>query len=53
MNNHGLGTPEKEKNCEREYPLVVDIIKSRVSLEKQLAEKGAIIDFFLNKKVQN
>ena len=53
VNNHGLGTPEKEKKCEREYPLVVDILKSRVSLEKQLAEKGAIIDFFLNKKVQN
>ena len=31
---------EKEKESEREYPLVVELLKSRVStLEKQLAEK--------------
>ena len=50
--NHCVGTPEKEK--EREYPLVEELLKSRVStLEKQLAEKNSIIDFLLNQKVQN
>ena len=50
--NHCVGTPEKEN--EREYPLVVELLKSRVStLEKQLTEKDAIIDFLLNQKVQN
>ena len=45
VNNHSVGTPEKEKESEREYPLVVELLKSRVStLIKQLAEKGAIID---------
>ena len=54
VNNHSVGTPEKEKESEREYPLVVELLKSRVStLEKQLAEKDAIIDFLLNQKVQN
>ena len=54
VNNHSVGTPEKEKEREREYPLVVELLKSRVStLEKQLAEKDAIIDFLLNQKVQN
>ena len=39
---------------EREYPLVVELLKRRaLTLEKQLAEKGAIIDFLLNQKVQN
>ena len=53
-NNHSVGTPEKEKENEREHPLVVELLKSRVSaLEKQLAEKGAIIDLLLNQKVQN
>ena len=52
VNNHSVGTPEKES--EREYPLIVELLKSRVStLEKQLAEKDAIIDFLLNQKVQN
>ena len=54
VNNHSVGTPEKEKESEREYPLVVELLQSRVStLEKQLADKGAIIDFLLNQKVQN
>ena len=54
VNNHCVGTPEKEKESEREYPLVVELWKSRVSaLEKQLAEKGSIIDFLLNQKVQS
>ena len=36
------------------FPLFVELLKSRVStLEKQLAEKDAIIDFLLNQKVQN
>ena len=46
VNNHSVGTPEKEKESES--------LKSRVStLEKQLAEKDAIIDFLLNQKVEN
>ena len=54
VNNHSAGTPEKEKESETEYSLVVELLKSRVwTLEKQLAEKGAIIDFLLNQKVQN
>ena len=54
VNNHSVGNPEKEKESEREYPLVVELLKSTVStLEKQLAEKDAIIDFLLNQKVQN
>ena len=54
VNNHSVGIPEKEKESEREYPLVVELLRSRIStLEKQLAEKGAIIDFLLNQKVQN
>ena len=54
VNNHSVGTPEKEQESEREYPLVVELLKSRVStLEKQLTEKGAIIDFLLNQKVRN
>ena len=48
VNNHSVGTRE----CR--YPSVVELLKSRVSkLEKQLAEKYAIIDFLLNQKVQN
>ena len=32
----------------------MELLKSRITtLEKQLAEKGAIIDFLLNQKVQN
>ena len=39
---------------EREYPLVVELLKRRaLTLEKQLADKGAIIDFLLNQKIQN
>ena len=54
MNNHSVDTLEKEKESEREYPLVVELLKSRVStLEKQLAEKGAVIDFLLNQKIQS
>ena len=54
VNSHSVGTPEKEKESEREYPLVVELLKSRAStLEKQLAEKEYIIDFRLNQKVQN
>ena len=54
VNNHSVDTLEKEKESEREYPLVVELLKSRVStLEKQLAEKGAIIDFLLNQKIQS
>ena len=54
VNNHSVDTLEKEKESEREYPLVEELLKSRVStLEKQLAEKGAIIDFLLNQKVQS
>ena len=54
MNNHSVYTLEKEKESEREYPLVLELLKSRVStLEKQLAEKGAIIDFLLNRKVRS
>ena len=54
VNNHSVGTPEKEKESEREYLLVVELLKSGVStLEKQLAEKDAIIDFLLNQKVQH
>ena len=54
VNNHSAGTPEKEKESETEYPLVVELLKNRVStLEKQLAEKGAIIDFLLNRKVRS
>ena len=53
-NNHSVGNTEKEKESEREYPLVVKLLKSTVStLEKQLAEKDAIIYFLLNQKVQN
>ena len=53
VNNHIVGTPEREKESEREYCGIIKI-KSRVStLEKQLAEKDAIIDFLLNQKVQN
>ena len=54
VNNHSVDTLEKEKESEREYPLVEELLKSRVStLEKQLAEKGAIIDFLLNQKVRS
>ena len=54
MNNHSVYTLEKEKESEREYPLVLELLKSRVStLEKQLAEKGAIIDFLVNQKIQS
>ena len=54
VNSYSVGTPEKGKQSEREYLLVVELLKSRVStLEKQLAEKDAIIDFLLNQKVQN
>ena len=54
VNNHSLGTPEKGKESEREYPLVVELLKSRESTsEKKLAEKDAIIDFLLNQKVHN
>ena len=54
VNNHSAGTPEKEKESETEYSLVVESLKSRVStLGKQLAGKDAIIDFLLNQKVQN
>ena len=53
VNNHRVGTSEREKESEREYCGIIKI-KSRVSiLEKQLAEKDAIIDFLLNQKVQN
>ena len=53
-NNHSIGTLEKEKESGREYPLVVELLKSSAStLEKQLVEKGAIIGFLLNQKVQN
>ena len=42
------------QKSKREYPLVVELLKSRVSiLGKQLVEKGAIIDLLLNQKVQN
>ena len=52
VSNHSVGAPEKEK--EREYVLVVGLLKSRVStLEKRLAKKDAIIDFLLHQKVQN
>ena len=35
VNNHGVGNPEKEKESERKYPLVVELLKSKVStLEK-------------------
>ena len=53
VNNHSVGTPDKEKESEREYLLFVELLKSRVSTEKQLAEKGGIIDFLLNQKVQS
>ena len=54
VNNHIVATPEKEKESERQYPLVVELLKSIVStLEKQLAKKGAVINFLLNQKVQN
>ena len=54
INNHSAGTPEKEKESKMQYPLVVELLKSRVSrLEKQLAEQDAIIDFLLNQGVQN
>ena len=49
VNNHSVGTPEKEKESEKENQSVAELLKSRVlTLEKQLAEKGAIIDFLLN-----
>ena len=49
VNNHSVGTPEKEKENEREYLLVVELSNSKISrAEKQLAEKDAIIDFLLN-----
>ena len=54
VNNYSVGIPEKEKESEREYPLVVELLKSRIlTLQKQMVEKGAIIDFLLNQKVQN
>ena len=54
VNNYSVGTPEKEIESERKYPLLEELLKSRVwTLEKQLAEKGAIIDFLLKQKVQN
>ena len=54
VNSHRVGTPEKEKEIEREYLLVAELLKTRVlTLEKQLAEKDAVIDFFLNQRVQN
>ena len=54
VNNHSVSTPAKKKESEREYPLVAELLKSRVStLEKQLAEKDAIIEFLLNQKAQN
>ena len=54
INNHSVGTPEKEKESKMQYPLVVELLKGRVSkLEKQLAEQDAIIDFLLNQEVQN
>ena len=50
--NHSVETPEIEKESEREYLLVVELLKSRVTtLEKQLTEKGVIIDLLLNQKV--
>ena len=52
VNNHRLGTPEKEKRVFVSCGIITRV--TRVSaLEKQLAEKGAIIDFLLNQKVQN
>ena len=46
--------PEYEKESERVYPLVVELLKRRLSiLEKETVEKDAIIDFLLTKKVQN
>ena len=49
VTNHSVGTPEKEKESEKEHQLVAELLKSRVlTLEKQLAEKGAIIDLLLN-----
>ena len=49
VNNHSVGTPEKEKESEREYPFVVELLNSKISRpEKKLAEKNAIIDFLLN-----
>ena len=54
VNNHSVSTAVKKKESEREYPLVAELLKSRVStLEKQLAEKDAIIEFLLNQKAQN
>ena len=54
VNNHSVSTPAKKKERERENPLVAELLKSRVStLEKQLAEKDAIIEFLLNQKAQN
>ena len=54
VNNHSVSTPAKKKESEREYPLVAELLKSRVSiLEKQLAVKDAIIDFLLCQNVQN
>ena len=51
VNNYRVGTPEKEKESEREYSLVMELL-TLSTLEKQLAEKGAIIDFLLNQKIQ-
>ena len=52
VNSYSVGTPEKGKESERKYLLVVELLKRRVStLEKQLAEKDAIIRFILNQKV--
>ena len=49
-----MGMPDKEKESEREYLLFVELSKNRIlTLEKQLAEKDAIIDFLLNQKAQN
>ena len=54
VNNHSVGMPDKEKESEREYLLFVELSKNRIlTLEKQLAEKDAIIDFLLNQKAQN
>ena len=54
VNNHSVGTPDKEKESEREYLLFVELSKNRIlTWEKQLAEKDAIIDFLLNQKAQN
>lgn len=48
LNNNGISTRENQNS------LVAELLRNRVStLEEELVEKNAIIDFFLHEKVKS